>query len=81
MQINLKDKARKSLFESGGEGTLKPSIGNTKGEKSVEQKIKNYLSLEWSFSYVEEDGTLLDLIFAKIESKRKIDLGKTYIIV
>ena len=54
-------------------------IGNTKGEKSVEQKIKNYLSLEWSFSYVEEDGTLL-LIFAKNEGKRKIELGRTYTI-
>ena len=52
-------------------------IGNTKGEKSVEQKIKNYLSLEWSFSYVEEDGTLL-LIFAKTKGKRKLELSKTF---
>ena len=52
-------------------------IGNTKGEKSVEQKIKNYLSLEWSFSYVEEDGTLL-LIFVKTEGKRELELGKPF---
>ena len=70
MQSNLKDKERKSLFESGGEGTSKPLVGNTKGEKSVEQKIKNYLSLEWSFVCVEEDGILL-LIFAKTEGKSK----------
>ena len=68
MQINLKDKARKSLFELGGEGASKPSVGNIKGEKIVDPKIKNDLSLDWSFSYVEEDGTLL-LIFAKTKGK------------
>ena len=77
MQSNLKDKERKSLFESGGEGTLKPSVKNTTEEKSVEKKLKNYLSLEWSFSYVEEDGTLL-LIFAKTKGKRKLELSKTF---
>ena len=56
---------------------LKSSVGNTKGkkimlpeEKRNEQKIKNYLSLEWILVYVKEDGTLL-LIFAKTEGKGK----------
>ena len=39
-------------------------------EKTTKQRIKNYLSLEWSLIYVEEDGTLL-LIFAKTEGKGK----------
>ena len=37
--------------------------------KMTEQRIKSYLSLEWSLVYVEEDETLL--IFAKTEGKGK----------
>ena len=44
-------------------------------DKSLELKLKNYLNLEWNLVYVEEDGVLL-LIFAKSESKRKLELGK-----
>ena len=79
MESNLKDKTKKSLFESGGDRMSKSSVGNTKRkqimhleEKTNETRIKHYLSLEWSFLYVEEDGTLL--IFAKSEGKGKLEL-------
>ena len=45
-------------------------------DKSNKTKIKNYLSLEWSLVYVDEDGTLL--IFGKSEGKGKLELDKTF---
>ena len=46
-------------------------------ERPAEQKLKNYVDLEWSLVYVEEDSILL-LIFAKTEGKGKLKLGKTF---
>ena len=45
--------------------------------KPMDPKVKNYVNLEWSLVYVEEDGVLL-LIFAKSEGKRKMLLGKMF---
>ena len=80
----LKEKSRRSLFESGGDGTSKSSVGNTKNkqimlveDKSTEHKLKNYSHVEWSLTYIEEDGVLL-LIFATSEGKGKLELGKTF---
>ena len=44
---------------------------------SLEHRHKNYSKLEWSLVYVEEDGVLL-LIFATIEGKGKLQLGKSF---
>ena len=80
----LKEKSRRTLFESGGDGTSKSSVGNTKSkqvllpeEKVNQPRLKNYTALEWSLVYVEEDGVLL-LIFSKSEGKGKLQLGKTF---
>ena len=43
----------------------------------MEQKLKNYVDLECSLVYVEEDGILL-LIFPKSKGKGKLELGKTF---
>ena len=66
----LMDKSRRTLFESGGDGISKSSTCNTNRlvEEKVEQKIKNYVDLEWSLMYVDEDGILL-LIFAKVKAR------------
>ena len=74
----IPNKSRRTLFESGGDGTSKSSVGNPM--KMVEPmpmdlKVKNYVKLEWSLVYAEEDGVLL-LIFAKSEGKGKMQLVK-----
>ena len=76
----LEDKFRRKLYESGGDGTSKSSVGNPMKlleNKPMEPKVKNYVDLEWSLLYVEEDGVLL-LIFVKSEGKGKLELGKTF---
>ena len=76
----LQDKSRRTLFESSGDGTSKSSFGISMKqlkENLVESRMKNYVDLEWSLVYVEEDGVLL-LIFAKFEGKGKLVLGKTF---
>ena len=76
----MQDKSRKTLFGSGGDDTSKSSIGNTiklLQDKPHEPKTKNYVDLEWSLVYVEEDGVLL-LVFAKSPRKSKLEMGKTF---
>ena len=76
----LLDKSHRTLFESGGEGTSKSSVGNTNRQvdkKATEQKMKDYVDLERSLFYVEEDTVLL-LIFAKSEDKGKLESDKTF---
>ena len=43
----------------------------------MDPKVKNYVNLEWSLVYIEEDGALL-LIFPKFEGKEKMQLGKMF---
>ena len=40
-------------------------------------KVKNYVKLEWSLVYSEENGVLL-LIFANSEGKGKLHSGKMF---
>ena len=68
------------MFESVGDGTFKLSVGNTKGNQlwslnSLQHRHKKYSKFEWSLLYVEVDGVFL-LIFAMIEGKVKVKLGK-----
>ena len=73
-------KSHRLFFESGGDGTSKSTMGNTSKileSKPMDPKVKNYVNLEWSLVYVEEDGVLF-LIFAKSEGKEKMDLGKSF---
>ena len=75
----LNDKSRRTLFESGGDGTSTSFVGNTIKtlvDKPAKPRFKNYLDLEWTLIYAEEDGVLL-LIFAKPEGQGKLQVGKT----
>ena len=63
--------SRRMLFESGGDGTSKSSVGNPMKMHEpmrVDPKVKNYINLEWGLVYIKEDGVLL-LIFSKFEGK------------
>ena len=74
------DKSRRTLFESTGDGTSKYYVGNPmKIVESIptDPKVKNYVKLEWSLVYSEENGVLL-LIFAKSEGKGKLEQGKMF---
>ena len=76
----IPDKSRRTLFESTGDGTSKSSMGNPmKIVESIptDPKVKNYVKVEWSLVYSEENGVLL-LIFAKSEGKGKLEQGKMF---
>ena len=76
----MKEASRRMLIESGGDGTSKSSIGNTiktLADKPAEPLLKNYLYLEWTLIYAEEEGDLL-LVFAKSEGQGKLQVGKTF---
>ena len=75
------DKSWRTLFKSTGDGISKSSVGHPRA-KIVESiltnpKVKNYVKLEWSLVYSEENGVLL-LIFAKSEGKDKLEQGKMF---
>ena len=66
----VKGDSRKTLIESGGDGTSKSSVGTTvknMGEKSGEPHLKSYLEVEWTLIYDENEGNLI-LILTKSES-------------
>ena len=76
----LNDKSRRTLFESGGDGTSTSFVGNTIKtlvDKPAKPRFKNYLDLEWTLIYTKEEGDLL-LIFAKSEGEDKLQVGKTF---
>ena len=76
----IPDNSRRTLFESGGDGTSKSSMDNPMKmlePMPMDPKVKNYVKLEWSLVHGEEDGVLL-LIFAKSEGKGKMQLGKMF---
>ena len=76
----MKEASRRMLIESGGDGTSKSSIGNTiktLADKPAEPLLKNYLYLEWTLIYAEEEGDLL-LVFAKSEGQGKLQVGQTF---
>ena len=74
------DKSRRMLFESGGDGTSKSSVGNPMKmveSMPIDPKVKNYVKLEWSLVYSEEDGVLLRVV-GKSEGKHELQLGKMF---
>ena len=76
----VKGDSRKTVFESGGDGTLKSSVGTTTktlGQKSGEPRQKSYPGVEWTLIYDEEEGNLL-LILAKNEGEGRLQVGKTF---
>ena len=62
-----KPESRKTLIESGGDGT----------SKTREPRLKSYPHVEWTLIYSEEEGDLL-LILAKSEGEGKLQVGKTF---
>ena len=55
------------LFEFGSDEMSKSLVAQQVEENPMEQKLKNYVDLEWSLVFVEEDGVLL--IFARAKAK------------
>ena len=76
----MPDKSRRTLFKSRGDGTSKSSVGNPMKmveSMPIDPKVKNYVKLEWSLVYSEEDGVLLRVV-GKSEGKHELQLGKMF---